>query len=270
MCRYRLVIILLWVVSSGNLMGQEDTFNEKRFFQNLQDSYYTLAGTSKENLTALVTSAKMEVFADSAWANREVFPLQFIWVNPGKLYLSEKGVPTMEDAYAEQYGMLVSALKQQMKGILIDLQRFYINGLYRTIPDNYQLTHDERFVKVDYSTDIGGQTTNVYHTFGHNGLCLRIDIQYPQQNKSLTILPEFRTIKTKWLCEGWMVQTKIGDEVESGFQLTIEWMQSDEIWVPQDIVLSVQKKSKMGRTFFDQIKLRNYLFNQSLQLQIKN
>lgn len=259
------ILILVALNQSG--FSQESDFDQKDFFMQLKNSYYTLKDTPKENFTALVTSTEMEAFADSIWDNPEVFPLQLIWFNPDRLYLSQLGVPTIKEGKVKAYQDLVNRLKQQVRGILTDLQRFYMVGLYETIPDDYEVRAENQFVIVEYEIIKGQNLTRVEHMFGKNARCLEIRIHYPDKDEHVTIVPEYRTVKTKWLCNGWTVQTKRQDEIVSGFKVSLELGIVDDVWVPHDFVLTVQTSEAKGRTYFDRIKFRNYLFNQSIRLQ---
>lgn len=256
-------IIILFIIP---ISAQETPFDEQAFFKNIKESYYTLNDTELKNFTTLVTSLKMEKFAEEQWKNKEVFPLQLIWFKPDRLYLSQQGVPTIPQDKYKEYQEIVDGLKQQMKGILVDLQRFYITGIYETISDKYTIKLDKDVVLISYNAGNEENQIPVNYIMGINGLCLKIDISYPKEKKQILIYPSFKTIKTKWLCDGWSVQTVINGEVESGFILELVNSQVENVWVPIQINLGVQKSDERGNTYYDIIKMRNYLFNQSIEL----
>jgi len=264
--KYILVPTLFTFTVLNFLTAQTANFDEKQFFKSVKESYYTLADKDINNFTALITSLKMEKFAEDNWENTEIFPLQLIWFKPDRLYLSQQGVPTIKDNRYQEFQEIVDGLKQQMRGILVDLQRFYIIGLFESIPDSYKIKNDERFVWISYNAGTPEQEVPVLFTMGLNGLCLKIEIAYPEENKKIFIYPSFRTIKTKWLCEGWSVQTVVNDEVVSGFVLDFNHGEVANIWVPIQINIAVQRADDPGNTYYDVIKLRNYLYNQSIEL----
>jgi len=264
--KYILVPTLFTFTVLNFLTAQTANFDEKQFFKSVKESYYTLADKDINNFTALITSLKMEKFAEDNWENTEIFPLQLIWFKPDRLYLSQQGVPTIKDNRYQEFQEIVDGLKQQMRGILVDLQRFYIIGLFESIPDSYKIQNDERFVWISYNAGTPEQEVPVLFTMGLNGLCLKIEIAYPEENKKIFIYPSFRTIKTKWLCEGWSVQTVVNDEVVSGFVLDFNHGEVANIWVPIQINIAVQRADDPGNTYYDVIKLRNYLYNQSIEL----
>ena len=263
----KLFIIFIYVVGIFTaIQGQDTNFDEQSFFMQIHDSYYTLSNTDVKNFSALVTSANFSKFAKDTWNNSEIFPLQLIWFNPDKIYISEKGVPPSKGK-EDEVKQLISGVKQQLKGILVDLQRFYFSGLYKSIPEEYKLRHNEEAVQITYETGEGIGLTRVKHLLGLNGLLLGIEILYPSENKMITITPRFRTVKTKWLCEGWKVQTIKNSIIESGFNLKIENRVVNDVWVPTEIIIEVQKADQPGKTFYDVLSMKNYMFNQSIELK---
>ncbi len=247
--------------------AQQKTFDEKSFFSGLKDSYYILSEQSIENFTALVTSHKMENLAKNLWQNEEIFPLQLIWFTPDKIFISQRGVPSVPEDSVAIYQEIVDGLKQQLKGLLLDLQRFYLVGIYESIGQDYSIRMQDQIIEVQFAFAAAGDTTKVRYMFGRNGLCLRIEVSYPGQNREIHIFPDFRLIKTKWLCTGWTVQNYMNNEIESGFQVQVTNSLVNNIWVPTDIIIGVQKADTPGDTYFDRIRLRNYLFDQSIQLK---
>jgi len=260
-----LLFFILLVVPFSKSPAQEKGFDEQAFFANMQTSYYSLAGTGIQNFVALVSSSKMQTFARQAWKNKDVFPLQLIWFNPNKIYLSQQGVPSIPKGKYKEYQDLLKGLKMQVKGLLVDLQRFYFQGLYNSISGDYILKHNDKEVQITQIQHIGNVTTKLKYLFGLNGLLLYNEISYPSQNKVITVYPKFRTVKNQWLCDGWSVQTFINGEVESGFDLKLTSQLVNNVYVPVDISLEVQKAEKKGQTFVDKVILRNYLFNQSIR-----
>jgi len=257
---------LILLLGGAQIHAQSTTFDEKAFFNQLRDSYYTLSATGSRNFVALVTSLKMETLAQELWKNKEVFPLQLIWFNPNKIYISQKGVPKIPKGKYKEYQQVVNGLKMQLKGVLLDLQRFYLQGLYNSIAGDYTIQHNEKAVQITQIQKEGDSEIKSKYLFGLNGLCLYNEIVYPKERKVITIEPHFKTVKSKWLCTGWKVQTVIDGEVNSGFNLVIENVFVNNVWVPSRIIIEVQKAEAKGKTFFDEIKLKNYLFNQSIQL----
>ncbi|HID38601.1 MAG TPA: hypothetical protein EYP36_03695 [Calditrichaeota bacterium] len=265
--RVSIIYVLLFIL---NGFAQENSFNEQDFFRKINESYYTLKSSGYKNMSAFISSLKFEKFAQEVWKNKEVFPLQLMWFRPKKLYLSERGVPSFDKSKQKEYRDLVEGLKQQLKGILVDLSMYYITGLYNSIPDNYTLRHNEQAVQITYETGKGPDLTKTKHLFGYNGLLLETQVIYPAQNKIILVFPAFRLVKTKWLIDGWQVQTSINGEIVNGFEIKLESALINNIWVPVNIIISVKKAEDPENTYYDMLKLRNVLFNQSLELVPSN
>ncbi len=261
-----LFVLVILVFSLNNfLFAQDRKFDEQEFFSRIKTSYYNLTDTGTKNFIALVTSKKMELFAKEAWNNSEIFPLQLIWFNPDKLYLSQQGVPQIAPDKYKEYQEILNGLKMQLRGILPDLQRFYIGGFFDSINPDYTLKHNEEAVQITFSTNEPRGKTKVKYLFGYNALNILIQIDYPEQNKQIVIYPKFKTVKTKWLCTGWSVQTYIDNIVQSGYNLTLKNRLINEAWVPVDILIEVQRAETKGQKYYDEILLRNFLFNQSIE-----
>ncbi|MGD9899396.1 MAG: hypothetical protein AB7T22_09740 [Calditrichaceae bacterium] len=257
-------VFFLLFLSLSPCLSQDINFDEQAFFENLKTSYYTLEQSKLNNVVSLVTSTKIERFAENNWQNAEIFPLQMIWVKPNSIYLSEQGVPPLRDENQISYHQSVDALKEQFKTILLDLQRFYINGIYASIGNDYTLIQDENTVRVSFSMNQVGGLIDYEYTFGINGLCLKIETYYHYDNNKVTTYPKFRIVKTKWICEGWEVQVSNQDQIRNGHLVLLKNRVVQDIFVPIEISIEAQKNT--GEKFTEIIKIKNYLFNQPLRL----
>ena len=262
----KILLTIFFVYLPFDLFAQQNNFDEQDFFRKLNESYYTLKSSGYQNMTAFISSLKFEKFAKEVWKNKEIFPIQLMWFRPNKLYLSERGVPAFDKSKQKEYKDLINGIKQQLRGILVDLSMYYITGLYNTILDNYTLRHNEQAVQITYETGKGEDLTKTKLLFGYNGLLLETQIIYPAQNKVILILPFFRLVKTKWLIDRWQVQTSVNGEIVNGFEIKLESTLVNNIWVPANIIISVKKAEDPENTYYDVLKFRNVMFNQSLEL----
>ncbi len=248
------------------VQAQTSNFDEKKFFETIQSSYYNLKNTELKNFLVLVQNQSTQNIARQYWQNPDVFPLQLIWLNPDHVFLSEQGVPALPDTVSSQYGALVSDLKRQVSGLLFDLKRFYLTGIFETISNNYRIDVLDKLVRVAYNEVNGPDTTlNVYY-FGFNGLLLKSDSFSPDGRRKVTTRPKFKIVKTKWLCVGWEAQMWLDDKVESGFIIGLDMQEYQNIWIPYNIDIVVQQARFKGATFTDRLFFRNYIYNQSLQM----
>jgi len=264
--RYYPINILVCFIILSTATGQQTEFNEKEFFSELSNSYYTLNETQLNNFSALVTSLKMEIFAEDVWENEEIFPLQLIWFKPDKIYLAQQGVPTIKENRYKEYQEIIDGIKFQIEVILPYLKRFYILGLYESIPNNYDIKVEEELVWITAIRNQDSLMDSTIYKMGRNGLCLNIEIHYPAENENIIITPSFNIIKTKWLCNGWIVQRLIGNSVINAYVLEIEYGEYQSFWFPVEIKMNIQKANDPD-TYYDIIKFRNYLFNQPIQLE---
>ena len=259
----RIVLISIFLLQS--IYAQQKLFDEKQFFMDLHNSYYTVKQTGISNFVALVNNVSTENFAKKHWNNRDIFPIQIIWLNNDRLFLSQQGTPALPDSLTPVYSSLLDDLKEQLRGLLFDYKRFFISGLYSTIPQDYSITKSNDLIQIKFNALENGDTISYGYYFGLNGLCLKVETLNYTQKQRIETYPRFKIVKTKWLCTGWEVQISVNGKIESGFNVTLNNNLIDQVWVPGDIVLSVQSIDKPGVTFNDVIKFRNYLFNQSLQ-----
>ncbi len=259
-----LFLIGLYLINSA---AAQTPFDEATFLQEMKTSYYTLENTKLQNFIASVSSAKFDVFTKQNWDTIGMAPIKIIWQRPDKIYISELKFPfRMTASQKKTYREIVDAMKLQLKGILLDLQRFYLNGLLdENLMSKYVLRHNEQQVQMTFS-EIDNQGTTVKYLLGLNGLCLMIDIEYPLQNKAMVLYPVFDTVEGKWLCKGWTVQNAVAGQVVSGFKLTVNYKKHLGYWLPESFYIEVQKVDKKDRIFYDELKLFNYMLDQTITI----
>ncbi len=258
---FKLLLLLVVFVQSQNA-----PFDEKKFFETLQTSYYNLKDTELKNFLVLVQNQTTQNMARYYWKNADIFPLQLIWLNPDHVFLSEQGVPALPDSAARQYSATVEDLKRQVSGLLFDLKRFYLAGIFETISNNYQIELQDRVVRVSYDMINQNDTTRNVYYFGLNGLLLKTESFSPDGHRKVTTTPHFKIIKTKWICTGWEAQMWLDENVESGFVINLDMREYQNIWIPYNIDIVVQQSRFKGRTFTDRLLFRNYIYDQSLQM----
>ena len=77
----RFVIAIILLIKIDNVYSQNNSFDEKTFFENIRTSYYSLESTDTKNISVLVTNLATESFAKQEWKNPEIFPLQLMWLS---------------------------------------------------------------------------------------------------------------------------------------------------------------------------------------------
>jgi len=263
-------VLLMMLLFYSSLTGQDTTFNEKDFFKQIEESYYSLSKTKINNFTALLTNYSTEDFAEKQWKNSEIFPLQLIWLSTNRVFLSEQGVPALSDSAKAKYNQMVLDLKEQITGILFDLKRFYLKGLYNSISSDYRLRSVSDLVEIKFLSIANSDTTYYTYYLGKNGLCFKIVTENPGDNTKVETYPHFRIVKTKWLISDWEVQINRDNKIETGIVVNFNSKIIDGEWAPSEIVIAVQHADRPGETFTDVIKFRNFLSNQPLQIIEQN
>ncbi len=258
--------MFLFVLDISVCQGQTVPFKEQQFFEKLQNSYYYLESTKTKNFTALLTNSATEQFAKTNWKNSEIFPLQVIWFAPNRIFLSEKGVPALNDSLKNIYSQHIQNLKIKVQDLLINLRQFYFNGFYNSISENYQILQSNDLVNLKFEKVSKSDTVKYAYQFGLNGLCLKITATSESDGTIVETIPVFKIVKTQWLIVGWSVKVIKNDVIQSGYAVSLKNSQAGKIWVPIEIIISVQDVNHLGKTFSDVLKIRNYLFDQSLQI----
>ncbi len=250
------------------VLGKAQNFDESSFLQNLKSSYYLLAQRPVKNFIVQINSAKIDAFTKENWDTTGIPVIQLIWQNPADVYLSEIRFPyKMNDNQQKEYRELLEALKVQIRGILLDLQRFYITGLLNDdLINKFVLRHNEQAVQMTFK-NFDQQGTTIKYLLGLNALCILIDVEYPDQSKRMVIYPEFNLVDAKWLCMGWTVQTMISDQVVSGFKVTIKYNKLQDIYLPYSFFIEVQKIEEKDKIFYDEVRFFNYRLNQKIEIK---
>jgi hypothetical protein len=258
------ILFSVFILYLGFTFGQNTSFDEKQFFENLKTSYYSLQSTNTQNISVLITNLATESFAEQQWKNPEIFPLQLMWLSPNRLFVSQKGVPALTDSATKAYGNLVDNLKSQITDILFDLKRFYFSDIYNNIPEAYKIVNKNDVVLITFNSLINDDTTHYEYYFGLNGLCLNIISLTPSKHLKIETTPYFKTSKTKWITGGWEVKMYTENEVTTGYFVELKFKDKQNIWIPAEVILTVQRKSDLGKTYNEVLKFRNFLFNQPL------
>jgi hypothetical protein len=233
----------------------------------VRDSYYSLSEERVTNFTALVTNSSIEKFAEDAWNNPEIFPLQMIWFSPNRLFLSRQGVPSLPEEDNKEFEQKIIELNQQLKKVIPNLLRFIYKGIYNSLSEDYLLQTDDSSstVIIKYIQGAGSLEIITRYYFSFNGLCTKIETNGSSDKKDIIIYPIFRTVKTKWLCSGWKIKTIGNREDTTEYTVSLRNKIINDLWAPTDIQIDLKKPGESSEVFLQKIKIRNYLFNQPIE-----
>jgi hypothetical protein len=241
-------------------------FNETEFIYRVKTNYHSLKNTGLDNFSCWVTS---NVFMEAAEgiSEDEIFPLEIIWKNPDLLYYIKRPLPSTGDQEKQkeiqQHQM---DLIRELQGLLIDWQRFFAGNLLDELPETYLITEEGDTVVVEYELYENGKNVKTQIFFGKNGLCLKIFTNYIHLNKLIYVYPGYTMVENKWICNYWRVQIFVNNQVDSGFEISLKSRKLEDYWIPQRLVMQLQKKGIENSVFIRDYKFRNVLLNKDLQI----
>jgi hypothetical protein len=256
-------ILLLIIINTGIVNAQ---FNEAEFIYRVKTNYHSLKSTGLDNFSSWVTS---NIFFEATKdvSEEDIFPLEIIWKNPDLLYYIKRPLPDAgsveKQKEIEQHQM---DLIQELQGILVDWQRFFAGNLLDELPETYLITPKEDTVFVEYELFEEGKNVKTKMIFGQNGRCLKILTNYVHKNQIIIVYPGYTIVENKWICNHWRVQIEVNQQIESGFEISLKSRKVEDYWIPQRLVMQLQKRDIDNTLFVRDYKFRNIVLNKDLQI----
>ena len=239
---------------------------EAEFFERVEQTYYTLDKTDLKNFSVWVTS---NTFNEQLKELEQdgYFPLDFICVNPDKMFFIKRALPAGTDSTVGR-SLEASQLSTQkeLKAILVDWQRFYGSHPLSQLPPEYTFTVRNDTVHISYSTEEQGNLIDVNLYFGINGRCLKIITLFRDRDEVIYTYPEYRILRNKKLCKGWTVQIEKGGEIQSGFNVKVAAQSVENYILPQKIIMQLQTLESDNQLYVREYFLRNVRVNRDLQI----
>jgi len=258
-----LLVILLIFIINGNVQGQ---FNETEFLYRVETNYHALRLTKLDNFSSWVTS-NIFLEATKDFSEEEIYPLEIIWKNPNLIYFIKRPLPQISDENnRNEIQQIQMDMIQELKGLLVDWQRFSAGNILDDLPEAYLITAKEDSVKIEFEKFESGKNVKVKMFFGINGLCVKIITNYTHNNEIIYIYPGYISVEDKWICNKWTVQVYKTGQVESGFLVRIKYRKLEDYWVPQRLALQLQKRGLDNTWFIRDYKFRNVVLNKDLQI----
>jgi hypothetical protein len=262
--RIRLIIlILLYVTITNSLKAQ---FSEAEFIYKVKTSYNSLKSSGLDNFSSWVTS---NIFLEAAKdiSEEEIYPLEIIWKNPDLLYYIKRPLPstgnTEEQKELQQCQM---DLIQELQGLLVDWQRFFAGNILDELPKTHLITTKDDTVFVEYELSENGKNVKTKMVFGKNGLCKKIITNYVHKNEVIIVYPGYTTVENKWICNYWRVQIFVNEQIDSGFEISLKSKKIENYWIPQRLILQLQKRGIDNTMFVRDYSFRNVVLNKDLQI----
>ena len=258
------VLSVLWItVFSLNVCAQ---FDEREFFNRVNSNYYALELTELNNFSSWITSNAFEETTKKLY-EKEVYPLELIWVNPNDTYFIRRPLPPLEDSLANNdVHNAQSDLQEEFRALLMNWSRFYSGRLLANMPADYIIESQSDTVVLKFFNEDGPRKSETVMLFGQNGLVLKITTLYQDSSQTIEILPEYKYTGEYWLCKGWRVQIAFKGEVTSGFHVKIISKRINKYWLPSQFQMTLQSKDVKDKLFLRVYNFKNVLINRDIQI----
>jgi hypothetical protein len=263
--RSKLISLIILITFLTNLAYSQ--FNQEEFLYRAKSIYHSLRVKGLENFTCWVTS---DLFLESTKAiyKEEVYPLEVIWKNPNMFYYIKRALPVQKEGEQDSVAQVMQMnMVQTLKGLLIDWQHFCAGNVLDDLPESYLITTVEDTAFIQYENYENGKLIKVKMTFGLNGLCLKLKVEFPDINEIIVTYPVFKLMGEKWLCTGWTTQTLRNGSVESGFMVKLRSREIENYWIPERLNLQLQKKGAEDIRYTRTFIFKNILLNKELNFQ---
>ncbi len=257
------IVVLLIFIFNGSVQAQ---FNESEFLYRVKTIYHSLRLTKLDNFSSWITS-NIFLEASKEISEEEIYPLEIIWKNPNQIYYIKRPLPQAGDNDKQnEIQQLQMDMIQELRGLLIDWQRFSAGNILDDLPEAYLVTAIDDTAFIEYEKFENGKNVKVKMYFGINGLCIKIITKYVHKNEVVYIYPVYILVEDKWLCNKWTVQMYQNGQVESGFVISLKSRKLEDYWIPQRLILQLQKKGIDNTWFIRDYKFRNVVLNKDLQV----
>jgi hypothetical protein len=262
--KYKKIFKYLFLCLTVLLIKAQDT--QQNFLEQLKTIYYNLNATDINNFSASIKSSVFEKEFESFFAEREITPLEIIWLKPDKYYYLKKPLPSLIDT--TKTGIIdqkILDMKQELASIFLNWQRFVAGNLYEILPSVYDIEEMADRIIITYKTD---EFHEVCLHFGKNGLCLKILNIDISNEQTIYTYPAYTFLENLWLCSGWRVQIEEKGEIVSGFVVSLKSRKVKGYFLPDRIILNAQTLDKKNLIFERIYDFKNVMVNR--EFQIKN
>lgn len=259
--KFYLIFVIL--VFSGNIKAQ---FDEQAFFNRANSIYYNLSSSEINNFSVLITSDYFE-FKTQEYINHDEFsPIQFVWINPRELHFNRTTFPENTDSLQRSNILqLQNEMFQELRGILMDWQRFLGGNLLFDLPEKYVLSTNGDTVKVIFDSFENNMPIQMKFSFGKNAVCFKIETIYKNIDQTIITYPIFTLFEKKWLCTSWRVKIMQNGIINSGFNVDLKSGKHKDYWLPIQAVIQVQTRQKINQTFTRLYKFRGLEVDKNLK-----
>jgi hypothetical protein len=245
--------MLLWIITTSLAQDIESV----EFFNRVRTGYYNLNETDLTNFSFWLTSDRYLALQDSNAGDMTNYPLEIIWVKPDRLFFLKNGLG---------HDSLIYPLQQEIRGLLLDWQRFCAGSPVSSMPDIFELQTKSDTIEVYYSENFNTGNIDTRMKFGINGKCLLIETKNETNGQTIKTYPEYANGGLKWICTGWKVRIFTNDKITSGFAVKVLNKKIDNYLLPFEFKLLVQSADKEGEIFTRIYRTMNHRINRDLQV----
>lgn len=236
------------------------------FLKKVNSLYYSIESTNLQNFSAWISS---DYFTENLKNELpgEVYPIEIIWTSPNRLFFIKRPLPVISDTTKSNLAQnLQLELQQELKGVLMDWQRFYGGSIVAGLPPQYQQTDRLDTILIEYETIEQGNKIYACMYFGKNGLLLKLQLWYVDLAQMIVIYPGFNYVDNKFLCSGWQVQIFEQGEVKSGFSVQLISHKIDTYWLPKKLNMQLQTREKRELIYQREYNFYNVMTNRSIKV----
>ena len=256
------IIVMVTMLLAGGL-SQE---NYSTFKDQVSNYYYRIAAPDAENLSFLITSAAYISFIEAHGDSTYYYPLKITWLVDGKSFYEVQPLPAVSDSVRKKIYAQAQALKNLWSYLFPDFNKFVVREPLYDVPDSATLSTSNDTISIYFSIEEKTRTISSRQTFSKAGQLGRVIWNFGDRRE--VYYPSYKEVGGKWLCLGWDGQIYEKGEVASGIRAKVIYGQQNDVLVPEQINLFVQRRDEKGeiQTFPRILFLKDFKFNQNVQI----
>ncbi|NOX37984.1 MAG: hypothetical protein GXO78_10650 [Calditrichaeota bacterium] len=260
------MVKMWWMVC---LLGWASLWAQERLadFQNRVDGYYQyLTQSDIQNFSCSITTASYIEYMKSRQDTVHLYPLRFTWMRDGRAFYILQALPEFKDENDRQEVLTrIQEVKRIFQGIFMDWQKYNIYSPVREFTENARFRAGTDTVAIVDRLLEGDQEIIIHKTYTRAGLLVR-DI-WQSGDLKIVNYPLFQEVDGRWVCLGWRSQIYQKGEVTSGMDVRMELVRREGQWMPIQFDILAQSRELGDQQVLTQIFLKDYVFNQDIQIR---
>lgn len=236
-------------------------------FQARVDAYYAyLTQSDIQNFSCSITTASYIDYMKGRNDTVHFYPLRFTWMRDGRAFYLLQSLPEFKDPTERQEVLTrVQEVKRIFQGIFLDWQKYNIYSPVREFTEQARLHSGPDTVAIVDRLWEGDQEIVIHKTYTRAGLLVR-DV-WQSGDLKIVNYPLFQEVEGRWVCLGWRSQIYRGGEVTSGMDVRMQLVRQEGQWLPIQFDILAQSRELGERKVLTQIFLKDYVFNQDIEIR---